>query len=94
MPSVVRLRIGGGGRRRWTQGEGRRAKGSAENREPPAVTVDYLELRSLGDGASASGCVVAGQDIYRPTLLVSADGTLSDQKQELLKKTDPNCIIE
>lgn len=167
----------------------------------PAVTVDYLELRSIGDGASSSGCVVAasgsacsgasdmagcrravaaltpdwywfgsqsrslvitagdevrsaasepsrlaafllpidseweavlavraagyqadcvapmaqvvsatpdgyqviantgtacgpGQDIYRHTLLVSADGTLSDQKQELLKKTDPNCIIE
>ncbi len=43
-------------------------------------------------GVTGSGCG-PGQDIYRHTLLVSTDGTISEQSAELLMKTEPNCVI-
>lgn len=44
----------------------------------------------IGKTGSACG---PGQDIYRHTLLVSPDGTISEQSAELLVKTQPNCVI-
>lgn len=44
----------------------------------------------IGKTGTACG---PGQDIYRHTLLVSPDGTISEQSAELLVKTEPNCVI-
>lgn len=35
-----------------------------------------------------------GQDVYRHTLLVSAEGNISTQKSELIKPTVQNCIVD
>lgn len=34
-----------------------------------------------------------GDDIYRYTLLVGADGSITEQKKELFQMTDPKCVI-
>lgn len=53
-----------------------------------SVPGGYEVIASTGTGCGP------GQDVYRHTLLVSADGTITDQSKELIRKTDPNCIFE
>ena len=45
----------------------------------------------LGNTGHACG---PGDDVYRHTLLVAPDGSITDEKTELIMKTNPRCVAE